>query len=88
MTYYIAQFQRMKKILAAFVLGLTVFAVSSPSVYAEDFNKGPLNMFPREHMFCGRKGFRFPVLVWGERDVNVCVLKSSRTPRFGGSLSF
>lgn len=76
------------KIFATLLIALSFFAASATTVSAEDFNKGPLNIFPREHMFCGRKGFRFPVLIWGERDVNVCILKSPRTPRFGGSLSF
>lgn len=48
-----------------------------------DYNQGPLNMFAPEDLFCG-KGWTFPVIVWGDRPTNVCVLKAPRRNGFTG----
>lgn len=52
-----------------------------------DLNGGLLNIFPRESLICGR-GWRFPVLIWGDRPVSACILKTRQRNVFGGDFWF
>lgn len=52
-----------------------------------DYNRGPLNMFAPEDLFCG-KGWTFPVIIWGDRPTSVCMLKAPRQNGFTGQWWF
>lgn len=52
-----------------------------------DWNDGPINIFPRKNTFCG-SGWRLLGIILGERPASVCLIKSSRPNRFGGSFIF
>lgn len=60
--------------------------LSAPAAFAQDtdLNRGPLNIFPRSTLQCG-KGWRFPILIWGDRPVSVCMHRGLGRNRFGGS---
>lgn len=76
----------MRNFLISLALALAAFgAAGLNSAHAQDadLNRGPLNVFRREDLFCGR-GWTFPVLVWGDRPVHVCMLRVRRQGRFGG----
>lgn len=83
----------MKSFLFSLTLALTVHTglidgASAQRFSADPYNRGPLNIFNRGQVLCG-KGWRFPVLIWGDRPVSVCVLRGTSRPNgFGGSFGF
>lgn len=67
----------MSKILAA---GLAVALLLAPlGASAQSRSRGRtatfLDMFPREHMTCGRRGWTFPGLIGGHVPLTACILK-------------
>jgi hypothetical protein len=84
----------MKRFLCSALLALMLIvhaeATSAQQAFgvSDPINKGPLNIFPREHLFCGRRGWEFPVLIWGSRTTNVCMLRTRRRNGFGGDFGF
>lgn len=62
-------------------------AQTNAQAFSSDWNRGPLNVFDRENLFCGR-GWEFPGLIWGDRPVSVCIVKTRRQNRFGGPFGF
>lgn len=50
---------------------------------ADPINKGPLNVYRRDTLKCG-KGWSFPGLIWGDRPVSVCMIKTNKRNVFGG----
>ncbi len=69
------------------LLGMLVAPVASAQSYrydgADPINKGPLNVYRRDTLKCG-KGWSFPGLIWGDRPVSVCMIKTNKKNVFGG----
>lgn len=76
-----------RKVFLSTVTGLSLLC-SAHNAAAQrypdtDLNRGPLNLIRRESLLCG-KGWRFPVLIWGDRPVSACILKTRQRNIFGG----
>lgn len=77
----------MRNFFISLALALAAFGaagLNSAHAQGADLNRGPLNVFRREDLFCGR-GWSFPVLIWGERPVHVCMVRVRRQGIFGGT---
>jgi len=59
----------------AATIAMSIGTASAQSVWGADpVNRGLLNIFDADAMTCG-EGWRFPVLIWGDRPVSACILK-------------
>ncbi len=77
----------MHRVIASGVLvGMLLTQGASAQSYrngADPINKGPLNIYRRDTLKCG-KGWSFPGLIWGDRPVSVCMIKTNKRNVFGG----
>lgn len=73
------------KAFASLLLAVTFMANSSAAAlyYPDNVNKGPLNVFRRDTLHCGGS-WKFTGLIWGDRPVSACMIKTKKKNVFGG----